>query len=51
MDTKEINIGYDKLEALYLNKEKSCFPKDIDVFEGKLGLISFIQEIIFNKSQ
>ena len=51
MDTEEINIGYDKLEALYLNKEKSCFPKDIEIFEGKLGLISYIQEIIFNKSQ
>ena len=50
MDTEKINIGYDKLEALYLNKEKASYPKDIEIFEGKLGSISYLQEIIFNKS-
>ena len=51
METEKLNIDYDKLEALYLNKEKSTFPKDIEIFEGKLGLISYIQEKVFNKSQ
>ena len=51
MTTEDINVDYDKIEALYLNKEQYSFPKDIEVFEGKLGLISYLQENIFNKSQ
>ena len=51
METEDINIDYDKIEALYLNKDQYSFPKDIEVFEGKLGLISYLQENIFNKSQ
>ena len=64
MDQKEIDISYDKLEALYLNKEKYSFPKvkgkdkdkekdkdaDIEIFEGKLGLISYLQEKVYEKS-
>ena len=48
METEEINIDYDKIEALYLNKKEYKFPRDIEVFEGKLGLISYLQEPIFN---
>ena len=51
METEDINIDYDKIEALYLNKDQYSFPKDIEVFEGKLGLISYLQENIYNKSQ
>ena len=74
MDNEEINISYDKLEALYLNKETYSFPKvkgkdkdkykekdndkdqdqdkntDIEIFEGKLGLISYFQEKVYEKS-
>ncbi len=48
METEEINIDYDKIEALYLNKKEYKFPRDIEIFEGKLGLISYLQEPIFN---
>ncbi len=51
MDTQKIEISYDKLEALYLNKENASYPKDIEIFEGKLGLISYFKEPIFNKSE
>ena len=51
MDAEEVKVGYDKFEALYLNKEKFAFPNDIEIFEGKLGLITYVQEAIFNKSQ
>ena len=48
METEDINIDYDKIEALYLNKKEYKFPRDIEIFEGKLGLISYLQESIFN---
>ena len=51
MEIENLNIDYDKLEALYLNKETSSYPKDIEIFEGKLGLISYIEDKVFNKSQ
>ena len=49
MDLEEINIDYDKVEALYLNKDKASYPEDIEIFEGKLGSISYLNESIFNK--
>ena len=51
MEIENLNIDYDKIEALYLNKETSSYPKDIEIFEGKLGLISYIEDKVFNKSQ
>ena len=51
MDTEKVNVGYDKLEALYLNKETASFPENIEIFEGKLGSISYLQEKVFNKSE
>jgi hypothetical protein len=38
METEQINVDYDKIEALYLNKKEYKFPrnKDIEIFEGKL---------------
>ena len=51
MENEQLNIDYDKIEALYLNKETSSYPKDIEIFEGKLGLISYIEDKVFNKSQ
>ena len=48
METEEINIDYDKIEALYLNKKEYKFPKNIEIFEGKLGLISYLEEKIYN---
>ena len=48
MQTEEINIDYDKIEALYLNKKEYKFPKNIEIFEGKLGLISYLEEKIYN---
>ena len=51
MTTEKINVGYDKLEALYLNKGTASIPENIEIFEGKLGLISYLQEKVFNKSE
>ena len=51
MDKEEINIDYDKIEASYLNKETYSYPKDIEIFEGKLGSISYVKEPIFNKGE
>ena len=51
MSTDEIKIDYDKIEALYLNKETSTFPKDIELFVGKLNAISYVQEPVFNKAE
>ena len=51
METENIYIGYDKFEALHLNKEKFSFPENIEIFEGKLGSISYLQEKVFNKSE
>ena len=51
MDTEKIKISYDKLEALYLNQETSSFPKDIELFEGRLNSISYFQEPVFNKAE
>ena len=48
METEELNIDYDKIEALYLNKKEYKFPRDIEIFEGKLGLISYLDEPIYN---
>ena len=48
METQDINIDYDKIEALYLNKKEYRFPRDIELFEGKLGLISYLQEKVYN---
>ena len=48
METEELNIDYDKIEALYLNKKEYKFPRDIEIFEGKLGLISYLDESIYN---
>ena len=48
METEEINIDYDKIEALYLNKKEYKFPRDIEIFEGKLGLISYLSEPVYN---
>ena len=50
METEQINVDYDKIEALYLNKKEYKFPrsKDIEIFEGKLGLISYLQEKVYN---
>ena len=48
MALEEINIYYDKIEALYLNKKEYRFPRDIELFEGKLGLISYLQEKVYN---
>ena len=48
METEEINIDYDKIEALYLNKKEYKFPRDIEIFEGKLGLISYLAEPVYN---
>ena len=48
METEELNINYDKIEALYLNKKEYKFPRDIEIFEGKLGLISYLDEPIYN---
>ena len=48
MEIENLNIDYDKIEALYLNKETSSYPKDIEIFEGKLGLISYLDEPIYN---
>ena len=48
MKAEELNIDYDKIEALYLNKKEYKFPRDIEIFEGKLGLISYLQEPIYN---
>ena len=51
MDKEEIKIDYDKIEALYLNKETYSYPENIEIFEGKLGTISYLQENLFNKSE
>ena len=51
MDPEQIYIGYDKIEALYLNKDTFSFPENIEIFEGKLGSISYLQEKVFNKSE
>ena len=48
METEELNIDYDKIEALYLNKKEYKFTRDIEIFEGKLGLISYLDEPIYN---
>ena len=50
METEQINVDYDKIEALYLNKKEYKFPrsKDIEIFEGKVGLISYLQEKVYN---
>ena len=48
METQELNIDYDKIEALYLNKKEYRFPREIEIFEGKLGLISYLAEPIYN---
>ena len=48
MKAEELNIDYDKIEALYLNKKEYKFPRDIEIFEGKLGLISYLDEPIYN---
>ena len=48
METEELNIDYDKIEALYLYKKEYKFPRDIEIFEGKLGLISYLDEPIYN---
>ena len=48
MEAEELNIDYDKIEALYLNKKEYKFPRDIEIFEGKLGLISYLDEPIYN---
>ena len=48
METQQLDIDYDKIEALYLNKKEYRFPRDIEIFEGKLGLISYLKEPIFN---
>ena len=48
METQELNIDYDKIEALYLNKKEYKFPREIELFEGKLGLISYLDEPIYN---
>ena len=47
METEELNIDYDKIEALYLNKKEYKFPREIELFEGKLGLISYLDEPIY----
>jgi len=48
MENEQLNIDYDKIEALYLNKKEYKFPRDIEIFEGKLGLISYLDEPIYN---
>ena len=48
METEELEIDYDKIEALYLNKREYKFPKNIEIFEGKLGLITYLKEPIYN---
>ena len=47
MENEQLNIDYDKIEALYLNKKEYKFPRDIEIFEGKLGLISYLKEPIY----
>ena len=42
------NIDYDKIDALYLNTKEPKFRKDIELFEGRLGITTYLAEKVYD---
>ena len=46
--TEQKNVDYDKLDALYLNPKEPKFRDDLELFEGRLGITTYLSEKVYD---